>query len=72
MAEKKIRLVRVQVLSEFVVDDGETLAPLTAYGLESPPVQVMPADWPGFAAGPFAEAVAKLQEQINAPEPDEG
>lgn len=66
-SEKKIRLVRVQVLAEFVVDDGETLTPLAAYGMESPPVQVTPAEWPTFATGTFAEAVAQLQEQINAP-----
>lgn len=63
---KKIRLVAIQVHAQFVVDDGETLAPLESYGLQSPPVAVTPADWPEFAAGPFVRAVADLEQQINA------
>jgi hypothetical protein len=65
VAEKKVRLVKVQVLADFVVDDGETLTPLAAFGLESPPVAVTAADWPAFATGPFADAVAALEAQIN-------
>lgn len=67
-AAKKVRLVAVQVHAQFVVDDGQTLTPLSACGIESPPISVAPADWPTFATGPFAAAVAQLEEQINAPE----
>lgn len=67
MPAKKVRLVAVQVHAQFVVDDGETLAPLEAHGLQSPPVAVTPADWPTFAAGRFAQAVAALEDQLNAP-----
>jgi hypothetical protein len=63
----KLRLAGVQVLVDAYVDDGENLWPLSHYGLEVAPSALRPPTGPGFAAGPFAEAMADLEDKLNAP-----
>lgn len=53
---KRLRLVKVDVLAHFVVDDGESL---TEIG--SGPVTVTAADWPGYAERFEADRLAQEQ-----------
>lgn len=57
---KKLRLVKVLVQSTFVIDDGESLTEMTAET-----ATVAAKDWPGYASGAFAEAVAAYEAKLN-------
>lgn len=56
----RVRLLRVTVQPEFVVDDGDTLSPLPLQAVEIPAAQ-----WIEFAADNFAKAIAAIQEQVD-------
>lgn len=58
----KLRLLKVIVQPVFVVDDGEGLVEHVTQ-----PVEVPAAEWPGFAAGRFAEGFEQLRAQVEGP-----
>lgn len=74
---KKLRLVRVTVLPEFVIDDGESLSPLSAHVRNedgSPLVlstAVLPADWPNYATTDFVKAMKDMEKRLNPIEGEE-
>ncbi|HUR85642.1 MAG TPA: hypothetical protein VMY78_09875 [Solirubrobacteraceae bacterium] len=57
----QLRLVKVIVQPVFVIDDGEQLTEQVA-----DPVHVSAANWPTYATTTFAEAVERLQSQLDA------
>jgi|HubBroStandDraft_6_1064221.scaffolds.fasta_scaffold00417_4 hypothetical protein len=63
----KVRLVRVVVQPEYVVDDGENLQPLALEGENGQPgnaVKIVSAkDWPRFT---LDEVTAQIQAQVDA------
>lgn len=63
----KARLLEVQVLPVFVLDegDGSDLEP----GPQIDPIRVKPKDWPTFATDQFPKIAAEYERQVNAPVP---
>jgi hypothetical protein len=72
---KKLRLVKMTLIPEFVVDDGANLSPLAMHlrNEDGSPVHVQgeipAAEWPGYAAGKFLDEVADLEARINGGKP---
>jgi hypothetical protein len=66
----KVRLVRVQIQFELVVDDGETLIPLgnILKDREGNPAVVGAVvdgvDWPTYASGRFLESMKELESKV--------
>ena len=58
--ERKLRLLKVMVQPVFAIDDGETLTEVQAEA-----VVVSPDEWPTYPTSGFAQAVAKLQAELN-------
>jgi hypothetical protein len=67
---KKLRLVRVVVQPEFVVDDGENLTPFTE-GDAALTAVVTAKAWPDYPTTGFADAVKKLESDLNAETEDD-
>lgn len=58
---KRIRALHFQVQPVLVVDDGEHLAQLAI-----DPIVISGADWPSYARDVWPNALAELEEQVNA------
>jgi hypothetical protein len=55
--EQKLRLVKVELRAEFVLDDGEALTPAT-FG----PLTIIASDWPEFDLQRAAEDAMRAHE----------
>lgn len=57
----KARIIAVQVIPQIVIDDGDNLTPQQVQ-----PMTVLWRDWPQFATHGLQDALAQLQQQIDA------
>jgi hypothetical protein len=57
----KARIINVLVQPQIVIDDGENLTPQ-----EVTPMAVAWRDWPTFAASGLQDALARMQEELDA------
>lgn len=64
LPRKRVRLVQVVVQPVLVTDDGETLAPL-----QVEPIPVPANEWNTFVETGLTEALAGLEERVNATPP---
>lgn len=58
---KRVRVVQVVVKPILVVDDGQTLAPV-----DVEQIAVTAENWPTYPVTGFAEAVTRLEAELNA------
>jgi hypothetical protein len=75
---KRLRLVKMTLIPEFVVDDEESLSPLGMHlrNDDGSPLflsgEVPAAEWPGYASGRFLDDVRALEDQLNGPKEPPG
>lgn len=60
MPAKKLRLVTVTVIPQFMLDDGETLTPLSHRAVTIPA-----AEWPSYSGERFPAEVQAWQDRLD-------